>query len=196
MTVGAGISVINSDLVVLGHRVLRGVPENVVVTPASGNSLIDGAFIGVSSDQTGSHRVFPLGKLEDLRFMCVFRFKLWWMTQRMGTHGKEIPFETQFLIVEANGGSDLEGHQPASYVVFLPILEGDFRAVLQGNQSNELEICLESGDPTVDQFKGDHLVFVAAGSDPFDVITKAVKAVEDHLQTFSHTARERKCQIC
>lgn len=63
----------------------------------------------------------------------------------MGTHGKEIPFETQFLIVEANGGSDLEGHQPASYVVFLPILEGDFRAVLQGNQSNELEICLESG---------------------------------------------------
>ncbi|XP_013622507.1 PREDICTED: probable galactinol--sucrose galactosyltransferase 1 isoform X2 [Brassica oleracea var. oleracea] len=190
MTVGAGISVINSDLVVLGHRVLRGVPENVVVTPASGNSLIEGAFIGVSSDQTGSHRVFPLGKLEDLRFMCVFRFKLWWMTQRMGTHGKEIPFETQFLIVEANGGSDLEGHQPASYVVFLPILEGDFRAVLQGNQSNELEICLESGDPTVDQFKGDHLVFVAAGSDPFDVITKAVKAVEHHLQTFSH--RERK----
>lgn len=64
MTVGAGISVINSDLVVLGHRVLRGVPENVVVTPASGNSLIEGAFIGVWSDQTGSHRVFPLGKLE------------------------------------------------------------------------------------------------------------------------------------
>ena len=79
------------------------------------------------------------------------------------------------------------------------------------------------GDPTVDQFKGDHLVFVAAGSDPFDVITKAIKsvtfsllkilhfsfasrilvlrrislsfndlcrAVEQHLQTFSH--RERK----
>lgn len=64
----------------------------------------------------------------------------------MGTHGKEIPFETQFLIVESNQGSDLEGDRCASsYVVFLPILEGDFRAVLQGNQSNELEICLESG---------------------------------------------------
>lgn len=75
----------------------------------------------------------------------MFRFKLWWMTQRMGTNGKEIPFETQFLIVEANQGSNLEGDQPASYVVFLPILEGDFRAVLQGNQSNELEICFESG---------------------------------------------------
>ena len=64
MTVGAGISVSNSDLVVFGHCVLRGVPENVVVTRALGNSLIDGAFIGVSSDQTGSHRVFPLGKIE------------------------------------------------------------------------------------------------------------------------------------
>lgn len=41
--------------------------------------------------------------------MCVFRFKLWWMTQRMGTNGKEIPCETQFLIVEANQGSDLGG---------------------------------------------------------------------------------------
>lgn len=103
----------------------------------------------------------------------------------------------------------------------MPLLEGDFRAVLQGNVANELEICLESGkfsiylheifilihsdldlsckfvrsnmgcmvsllyliwvvwlgDPTVDQFEGNHLVFVAAGSDPFDVITKAVKYV-------------------
>ncbi|KAL8456711.1 hypothetical protein ACS0TY_034816 [Phlomoides rotata] len=93
----------------------------------------------------------------DLRFMCVFRFKIWWMTQRMGARGQEIPFETQFLIVEGRDDSHFgeeEGEQPASYVVFLPILEGYFRAVLQGNEKNELEICLES-----------------AGSDPFDVIT-------------------------
>lgn len=80
--------------------------------------------------------------------MCVFRFKLWWMTQRMGAHGQDIPFETQFLIVEGRDGSHLGqemGEQPALYVVFLPILEGDFRAVLQGNEKNELEICLESG---------------------------------------------------
>lgn len=84
----------------------------------------------------------------DLRFMCVFRFKLWWMTQRMGSSGQEIPFETQFLIVEGRDGSHFgedEKEQSSLYVVFLPILEGDFRAVLQGNANNELEICLESG---------------------------------------------------
>lgn len=77
--------------------------------------------------------------------MCVFRFKLWWMTQRMGSCGRDIPFETQFLLVEAQDGSNFEGEQSSVYTVFLPILEGDFRAVLQGNDRNELEICLESG---------------------------------------------------
>jgi raffinose synthase len=83
--------------------------------------------------------------------MCVFRFKMWWMTQRMGNCGQDIPFETQFLIVEAHDCSNIDAEskggmdQSALYTVFLPILEGDFRAVLQGNEQNELEICLESG---------------------------------------------------
>lgn len=75
--------------------------------------------------------------------MCVFRFKMWWMTQRMGTCGKDVPFETQFLLVEALG--DELGDSKAVYTVFLPILEGDFRAVLQGNQDDYLDVCLESG---------------------------------------------------
>ncbi|KAJ4832878.1 flavodoxin-like fold protein [Turnera subulata] len=134
--------------------------------------------------------------IRGLRFMCVFRFKLWWMTQRMGTCGQDIPYETQFLIVEVRNGSNLLGrsggaHPTALYAVFLPILEDDFRAVLQGNERNELEICLESGDPTVDKSEGRRLVFVAAGADPFDLIGNAVKTVEGHLQTFSHRERKR-----
>ncbi|KDP32639.1 hypothetical protein JCGZ_13189 [Jatropha curcas] len=193
MTVGAGITVANGKLMVLGNCVLSDVHDNIEITPAAADAFVNGAFIGVRSDQTGCRRVFPVGKLDGLRFMCVFRFKLWWMTQRMGNCGQDIPFETQFLIVEAKDGShfdEIGDNQSAVYTVFLPILEGDFRAVLQGNERNELEICLESGDPTVDEFDGNHLVFVAAGSDPFDVITNAVKTVERHLQTFSH--RERK----
>ncbi|KAL2523833.1 putative galactinol--sucrose galactosyltransferase 1 [Abeliophyllum distichum] len=194
MTVGSGISVVDGRLNVLGNTILTNVHDNVLVTPATGEILTNGAFIGVQSDQIGSRRVFPLGKLEGLRFMCVFRFKLWWMTQRMGTNGQDIPFETQFLIVEGQEGSHFgeDGEdKSALYAVFLPILEGDFRAVLQGNANNELEICLESGDPAVQKFEGSHLVFVAAGSDPFDVITNAVKSVERHLQTFSHRDRKK-----
>ncbi|KAG2584710.1 hypothetical protein PVAP13_6KG336200 [Panicum virgatum] len=137
--------------------------------------------------------VTPCLCCRDLRFMCTFRFKMWWMTQRMGSSGRDIPFETQFLIVEGTDGPQFTSdstERPVVYTVFLPILEGSFRAVLQGNADDELEICLESGDPDVESFEGTHLVFVGAGSDPFEVITNSVKAVERHLQTFSH--REKK----
>lgn len=77
--------------------------------------------------------------------MCLFRFKLWWMTQRMGTCGKDIPLETQFMLIESKDTSEGED-SPTIYTVLLPILEGQFRAALQGNDKNELEICLESGE--------------------------------------------------
>ncbi|KOM46299.1 hypothetical protein LR48_Vigan07g000300 [Vigna angularis] len=193
MTVGAAISVADGNLMVLGKKVLSHVHENVVVSPACEGALLNGAFIGVESHQKGSRTVFPIGKLEGLRFMCVFRFKMWWMTQRMGTCGQEVPFETQFLLVEAQSGSDIDAEEDqsaATYAVFLPLLEGDFRAVLQGNDQNEIEICVESGCPAVEDFDGSHLVYIGAGSDPYEVITTSVKAVEKHLQTFAH--RERK----
>uniref|UniRef100_A0A0A9HLV6 Uncharacterized protein n=1 Tax=Arundo donax TaxID=35708 RepID=A0A0A9HLV6_ARUDO len=52
-----------------------------------------------------------------------------------------------------------------------------------------------SGDPVVESFEGTHLVFVGARSNPFEVITNSVKAVERHLQTFSHREK-KKCQTC
>lgn len=198
MTVGAAVDLAGKRLVVLGEELLSDVHDNIVVTPDDGDGFCNGAFIGVISDGVGSRRVFPVGKLRGLRFMCVFRFKLWWMTQRMGSYGHEVPFETQFLLIEVkeDGSHFTSGNlhagekQSALYAVFLPIIEGDFRAVLQGNSQDELEICVESGDPAVDGFQGTNLVYIAAGSDPFDVIANAVKSIERHLQTFSH--RERK----
>lgn len=80
--------------------------------------------------------------------MCCFRFKLWWMTQRMGSYGGDVPLETQFMLVESKDGTQ-GGNQddsPTIYTVFLPLLEGPFRAVLQGNDNNEIEICLDSGE--------------------------------------------------
>ncbi|MCI85069.1 putative galactinol-sucrose galactosyltransferase 1-like, partial [Trifolium medium] len=63
--------------------------------------------------------------------MSLFRFKMWWMTQRMGTCGQEIPIETQFLLIEAHNGCDIDGEEDqdgSTYAVLLPLLEGDFRA--------------------------------------------------------------------
>jgi len=80
--------------------------------------------------------------------MCCFRFKLWWMTQRMGTSGRDVPLETQFMLLESRPGTGGDGGGEAVYVVMLPLLEGQFRAALQGNDRDELEITLESGKHT------------------------------------------------
>lgn len=45
---------------------------------------------------------------------------------------------------DTEGGN--QDDNPTIYTVFLPLLEGPFRAVLQGNDRNEIEICLESGE--------------------------------------------------
>lgn len=95
MTVGAGIAVQeDGSLAALGATVLTEVRDNVLVTPAAGGGMLNGAFLGVRSAPAGSRSVFPVGKLRDLRFMCTFRFKMWWMTQRMGSSGRDIPVET------------------------------------------------------------------------------------------------------
>ncbi|XP_077211917.1 seed imbibition 2 [Tasmannia lanceolata] len=195
MTVTPKISINDGNLVVQGKTILTGVPDNIQLTPGSGVGLLEGAFVGATASQNKSLHVFPMGTLEGLRFMCCFRFKLWWMTQRMGMCGKEVPLETQFMLIESKDETDAvessdEESSPTIYTVFLPLLEGQFRAVLQGNDNNEIEICLESGDTAVQTNQGLYLLYIHAGTNPFQVINQAVKAVEKHMQTFLH--REKK----
>ncbi|GJN22924.1 hypothetical protein PR202_gb10533 [Eleusine coracana subsp. coracana] len=192
MTVTPKITVADGRLVAHGRTILTGVPDNIVLTHASGAGLVDGAFVGASAGEAKSMHVFTFGTLRELRFMCCFRFKLWWMTQRMGTRGSDVPLETQFMLLESRPG-DAAGDEDsgeAVYLVMLPLLEGQFRAALQGNERDELEITLESGDKAVQTAQAANMVYVHAGTNPFDTITQAVKVVERHMQTFHH--REKK----
>jgi hypothetical protein len=64
MTVGAGIAVReDGSLAALGATVLTDVRGNVLVTPAPGGGVLDGAFLGVRSAPAASRSVFPVGKL-------------------------------------------------------------------------------------------------------------------------------------
>ncbi|XP_038972675.1 probable galactinol--sucrose galactosyltransferase 2 isoform X2 [Phoenix dactylifera] len=202
MTVGPKISISDGNLVVHGKTILTGVPDNIVLTHGAGVGLVAGAFIGATASARTSLHVFTMGTLQGLRFMCLFRFKLWWMTQRMGMAGREVPLETQFMLVQskdgtaeaelgaAAGDSGEEGGAATIYTVFLPLLEGPFRASLQGNVHDQIEICLESGDMAVETNQAQYMVYMHSGTNPFEVITQAVKAVEKHMGTFHH--REKK----
>ncbi|KAJ7517623.1 hypothetical protein O6H91_21G032000 [Diphasiastrum complanatum] len=187
------VSVVDGNLQIYGKPILTRVPEDLVVKEDENTANNRGAFLGTCFPEKNSRHVFPIGCLQGHRFVCCFRFKLWWMTQRMGTLGREVPLETQFLLLESRSDSaptEPETEENTVYIMFLPLLEGQFRASLQGNERDELEVCLESGDPTVQTSEGMHSVYIHAGTNPYQVISESFRAMEAHLQTFQ--CREKK----
>ncbi|KAL2335261.1 hypothetical protein Fmac_016474 [Flemingia macrophylla] len=64
----------------------------------------------------------------------------------VGTCGRDVPLETQFMLIESKDSKDQQQNFPTVYTILLPLLEGQFCVVLHGNDKNEIEICLESGE--------------------------------------------------
>ena len=69
-------------------------------------------------------RVPPL-QLRCARWLACARCKLWWMTPEWGTRARQVPPETQFMLLEvAEGGP---------YVIALPLIDNNtFRGTLRG----------------------------------------------------------------
>ncbi|KAL3747744.1 hypothetical protein ACJRO7_016536 [Eucalyptus globulus] len=200
MTIKPAVRISDRKLIVKDRTILTGVPDNVVAASGSSSGPVEGVFLGAAFDKDDSRHVLPVGTLRDVRFMACFRFKLWWMAQKMGDRGSEIPLETQFLLVETKDGSHLasdDGNEENQivYTVFLPLIEGPFRACLQGNERDELELCLESGDVETKASSFNHSVFIHSGTDPFATIFEAIRAVKLHLKTFRQRHEKKLPEI-
>lgn len=83
-TVTPAVKISDKQLFIHEKSILSGIPENVVLTRASGIGLDEGVFIGARFPESNSRHVIPLGTLKDVRFLSCFRFKLWWMAQKNG----------------------------------------------------------------------------------------------------------------
>ncbi|XP_059635150.1 probable galactinol--sucrose galactosyltransferase 6 [Cornus florida] len=189
MTITPAVRIADRKLIMKDRTILANVPDNVIATSGSTSVPVEGVFLGASFDGEKSSHVVSLGTLRDVRFFACFRFKLWWLSQAMGDQGRDIPLETQFLMMETKDGSHLESdggneNNQIVYTVFLPLIDGPFRACLQGNPQDELELCLESGDPDTTSSHLTHSVFVSTGTDPFRTVGDAIGAVKLHLKTF------------
>ncbi|KAK5831557.1 hypothetical protein PVK06_015355 [Gossypium arboreum] len=149
----------DGNLSINGKEVLKDVPDNIVVMPLTDTS----AFVGATSPHASSRHVFKLGVIKDVRLLCLFRFKLWWMIPRTGSSASDIPLETQMLLLEARQGPT---SSQSTYIIFLPVLDGNFRSSLQGNSSDELEFC----DPAVVTLESLKAAFVNYGDHPFDLV--------------------------
>ncbi|KAI4336198.1 hypothetical protein L6164_014753 [Bauhinia variegata] len=177
------ITLEGSNFVANGQPFLAQVPPNVTATaspsisPDKSNNTV-GCFVGFNADEPKCRHVVPLGKLKNIRFMSIFRFKVWWTTHWVGSNGHEVEHETQMMILDKN---DLLGRP---YVLLLPILEGSFRASLQPGLDDYVDICLESGSTRVRGSQFRSCLYMHIGDDPYTLVKEAMKVIRFHLGTF------------
>ncbi|XP_028781779.1 galactinol--sucrose galactosyltransferase-like [Neltuma alba] len=160
-----------------GHPILNQVPPNITATPANDVANV-GCFVGFDADQPTHRHVVPIGKLSGIRFMSIFKFKLWWSTHWAGTKGSDVENETQMMMLENCN------HLGRPYVLLLPLIEGPFRASLQPGLDDYVDICLESGSTRVSGSTFRSCLYIHAGDDPYNLMKEAMKVIRDHLGTF------------
>ncbi|EOY20863.1 Raffinose synthase family protein, putative [Theobroma cacao] len=155
--VPTSITLAGTDFLANGHPILTEVPSNIVATPSpysfpdntKNNSTADhGCFVGFDVGEPSSCHVVPIGKLSGVRFMSIFRFKLWWSTHWVGSSGREVQYETQMMVLDK---SDLG----RPYVILLPIIEGSFSSSLQPGIDDNVDICVERGHESGQGTSGD-----------------------------------------
>ncbi|KAF9663272.1 hypothetical protein SADUNF_Sadunf17G0021000 [Salix dunnii] len=179
------ISLEGSNFVVNGRIFLSDVPDNITLSPSpvtlTEKTMCDsagGSFVGFDSKESKDRHVVPIGKLKNIKFMSIFRFKVWWTTHWVGSNGRDLEHETQMVMLDKSEDSG------RPYVLLLPLLEGPFRASLQPGNDDNVDVCVESGSTKVcgDEFRS--VVYVHAGDDPFNLMKEAMKVVRVHLGTF------------
>uniref|UniRef100_A0A0E0PAM0 galactinol--sucrose galactosyltransferase n=1 Tax=Oryza rufipogon TaxID=4529 RepID=A0A0E0PAM0_ORYRU len=126
-------------------------------------------------------RAPPSVALRRPAWLSLFRFKIWWMIPTVGEDAAGVPAETQMLLLESRSEAGA-----ALYALMLPVLDGGFRASLQGSPENELQFCFESGDPEVQTLEAVDAVFINSGDNPFKLMKESIKMLSKIKGTFSH----------
>ncbi|CAL5026831.1 unnamed protein product [Urochloa decumbens] len=179
----------HGSLHVGGRELLARAPPNVTLRPAgvAGAEVAPGAaaFLGARAAAPSSRHVFPIGTLASgWRWLSLFRFKIWWMVPATGAGAAAVPAETQMLLLESRDAA--AGEQGAVYALMLPVLDGDFRASLQGSPEDELQFCFESGDPDIQTMEAVDAVFINSGDNPFKLMKESIKLLSKIKGTFRH----------
>ena len=99
------------------------------------------------------------------------------MGPKVGASANDLPFDTQFLLIEIE--------EEKQYALMLPLVDNGFRASLHCDDASSIGICCvaESGDAAVTS-KGMQALYVAIGDDPFQLVKDGFANVAQRTKTF------------
>ncbi len=133
-----------------------------------------GLFLKFTAEHAAPRHVFPVGELTGIaRYTALHRYEPFWMRPKAGTKIGAVPMETQFLLAETDGGDCL---------LIVPLIDGVFRAALQGTGESGLELVAATGDPATVGMELTGL-YVAAGPNPYTLMQDAAPVVMAQMKT-------------
>lgn len=157
---------LEGKLSVAGNVLFDGVSDALV---AERDPTGTGLFLRARLPERTARTKLGLGKASGLgRFMACHRYEPFWMRPKAGSEVGDVPVETQVLLLELESGE---------VALLVPLVHTPFRASLFGSDG-ALSLSLETGDPHT---LGDSALalFVAAGDDVFDLVSRAARAVAE-----------------
>ncbi len=127
-----------------------------------------GAYLRTTTGRSACFQEFRLGRVNGLRrFTGGFRHRPFWMKAQFGTNEEQIEWETQWLLLELDGGK---------LALIVPLLDGGTRFSLRGSAEG-IVVCAETGDPQI-VTTGGVAVWISVGEDPFALVAQAARAVK------------------
>jgi stachyose synthetase len=133
-------------------------------------------FLGFNKEEPSDMLINSLGKFNNRDFLSIFRFKTWWSTMWVGNSGSDLQMETQWVLLSVP--------EINSYVIIIPIIEGNFRSAFQPGTEGHVMIFAESGSTQVKASKFDAIAYVHASDNPYTLMKEAYSALRVHLNTF------------
>ena len=134
-----------------------------------------GFFLKFTWEKPSARQVIDLGTWNQIeRWTACHRYEPFWMKPCTGTELSTVPIETQFLLCELADKTCL---------AVVPIIDGSFRASLQGTGDDRIELVVESGDPAVVGNSG-VLLYLALDSYHPQLMDHGAQDVKNHLGIF------------
>ncbi len=130
-----------------------------------------GTILCFTAEEENSNHLFALDTPTFDRFNACYRTGSCWMDVTVGSDVAELPMETQFLLLKT--GND--------YTVYVPLLDGPFRAMLQPFDGG-MGVRVISGDTQTVGREFD-AVYTHSGNDPYELIHTAAMEIVNHLGT-------------
>jgi raffinose synthase len=166
----------------LGDKVLLdGLTNDIWSSSAISLSSI---FLHTSYETQSPEHESQLGEIHCRNLLACARQTRYWMGPKVGKTSRDVPFDTQFLLVEVS--------ENGPYVLILPLVDNGFRASLHVDKSNVQVTCAaESGDAAVTCCGMRALYVGVHNDDPFQLLKMGFAQVAKATGTFDVLSNKR-----